>query len=188
VGFLPAINFQRVRNRNSFWLAWLIDICAKHADNRQAIFEQGADGWLDAHFIDHGHLFGGPNGDVTKKFQASRYLDPHIYQALTSIEILYFQGCVHALCGDQLWRAAAALPEDWKTTSATDGFAKTLDRLETSDLVENVFSTMLDSVQRYRELESSRFEGGSLPPGPIVHPEMRGAERELRQVDYPACA
>jgi hypothetical protein len=186
VEFLPAINFKRVRNRNSFWLAWLIDICAQHADNRQAIFEQGAGGWLDAHFIDHGHLFGGPNGDLKKNFRASRYLDPRIYPALTSIQILHFQRCVRALCGDQLWRAAAALPEDWKTTSATDGFAQFLNRLETSGLVESVFDTMLDSVQRYRELESSRFEGGNIPPCPIPRSGIQGVKREQRQVDFPA--
>ena len=57
---LPGSSFKLVRIRVSFWLAWLIDVCADHVDNRQAIFVEYAGGWLDAHFIDHGHLFGGP--------------------------------------------------------------------------------------------------------------------------------
>src|SRR5208337_4281241 len=38
IEFLPRSSFRRVRNRTSFWLAWLIDVCAEHTDNRQAIF------------------------------------------------------------------------------------------------------------------------------------------------------
>ena len=31
--------------------------------------EPGADGWLDAPFIDPGQLWGGPNGDLTNNFR-----------------------------------------------------------------------------------------------------------------------
>lgn len=44
---LPGSMYKRVRNQSSFWLAWLIDVCAEHVDNRQAIFVKGADGLLD---------------------------------------------------------------------------------------------------------------------------------------------
>jgi hypothetical protein len=35
---LPGSHFARVANRHAFGLAWLIDICAQHSDNRQALF------------------------------------------------------------------------------------------------------------------------------------------------------
>ena len=37
---LPSTSFKRVRNLKNFWLAWMIDICAHHADNRQALFHE----------------------------------------------------------------------------------------------------------------------------------------------------
>jgi len=39
---LPGNSFKRVQNHQSFWQAWMIDICAGHVDNRQAIFLEGA--------------------------------------------------------------------------------------------------------------------------------------------------
>ena len=32
---LPGNSFRRVRNLQDFWLAWMIDICAGHTDNRR---------------------------------------------------------------------------------------------------------------------------------------------------------
>src|SRR5438270_12725672 len=37
---LPGNSFNHVQNRGDFWLAWLLDICARHADNRQALFQR----------------------------------------------------------------------------------------------------------------------------------------------------
>ena len=185
---LPATSFQRVRNRSGFWLAWLIDILAAHADNRQAVFEQDADGWLDAYFIDHGHLFGGPNADLKKNFQVSRYLDPRIYQNVSSLELLSFQKIVHDLEADQLWRVTESLPDDWKSASATDGFAQFLDRLGTSSLVQNVLDSMLDCLQRMTALESRNFQSGRKPPCPVLRTGVQEAEFEQVRVNYPACA
>jgi hypothetical protein len=88
---LPGTSFERVRDRKNFWLAWLIDICAEHVDNRQAVFVEDSDGSLDPSFFDMGHLFGGPKADQAKHFRASRYLDPRIYPEVTSEVLLGFQ-------------------------------------------------------------------------------------------------
>ena len=91
---LPGSSFSRVRNHQSFWLAWLIDICANHVDNRQAVFQQDGEGWLNAFFVDHGHLFGGPNGEMRRRFEASRYLDSRIYRNVSSTQLVDFhRGC-----------------------------------------------------------------------------------------------
>lgn len=185
---LPVASFQRVRNRNSFWLAWLIDICAAHADNRQAVFVQDVDSWLDAFFIDHGHLFGGPNADLKKNFQISGYLDPRMYQSVSSFELLSFQKIVLNMDADRLWQKAETLPFDWKTASAADGFAQFLNRLATSSLVQSVLDTVLDCVQRTNARESPDFESGRNPGGPILRAGLQGAESEQGPVSYPACA
>lgn len=145
---LPGTSLNRVRNRDDFWLAWLIDICACHVDNRQAIFLNDGAIWLNAFFIDHGHLFGGPNGDLRRHFIGSRYLDPRIYQSVTSQQIRNFQKIVLGLDAEQLWRRIQTLPDDWKTSSAVDGFVQCLNRLSTSKLVRYILDSMIDAVQK----------------------------------------
>jgi hypothetical protein len=141
---LSGTDYKRVRNYENFWLAWLIDICAEHVDNRQAVFLDDGTGWLDAFFVDMGHLFGGPNGEQRRHFQASRYLDPRIYKSVTSAQIEKFLNVVQRLDVDRLWRQVHVLPDDWKTESALNSFAQCLNRLSTGNLLENILETIVD--------------------------------------------
>ena len=145
---LPGTSFKRVRNYKSFWLAWLIDICAGHTDNRQAIFLEDGAGRLDASFVDQGHLFGGPKGERRRHFLASRYLDLRIYQSLSSQQLLNIQKIVRCLNVDQLWQRVQALPDDWKTASAITCFAECLGRLSNARLLQNTLDAMVDAQQR----------------------------------------
>jgi len=150
---LPGTSIKRIRNLEGFWLAWLIDICAHHADTRQAIFQEDANGGLNAFFVDHGHLFGGPKGDQHPHFLASRYLDPRIYQSVSSRCLLNFQRILGSSDVDQLWQTVHELPQDWRTESALKGFGEFLGRLSNSALVRNVLDTMVDSHQRTSNFE-----------------------------------
>jgi hypothetical protein len=139
-----------------FWLAWLIDICAGHADNRQALFLEDGAGWLDAFFVDYGHFFGGPKGELRPHFLASRYLDPRIYQGVSSHQLLSFQKVMQCLDVEQLWRRIQTLPADWKTESALNGFTQCLCRLSTSTLLQNILDTMVDAIQKANESENGK--------------------------------
>ena len=165
---LPGTSFKRVRNRESFWLAWMIDICANHVDNRQAIFVEDAEGWLEAHFVDHGHLFGGPKGEQRLYFQASRYLDPRIYQCISLLQRRYFQTIAGSIDVDQLWQRIHALPRDWKTATALKSFAECLDRLLNAKLLQNILDTMADALQRTGEFERNQHQDGRKPPGEVL--------------------
>lgn len=145
---LPQQFFSRVRNRNSFWLAWLIDICADHIDNRQALFLEDVDGSIEALFVDHGHLFGGPKGGQQTHFQASRYLDPRIYQGVSSDYVLRLKEVVASLDTDHLWRWVQNLPDEWRTPSAIEGLGKCLTRLSTGHFLDCVLDTIADSGPR----------------------------------------
>src|SRR5208337_2570535 len=125
-----------------FWLAWLIDICAQHADNRQAVFQQDEAGGIHARFVDHGHLFGGPKGGTRPHFLASRYLDPRIYQRVSSHHLLEIQKVAQRVDAEWLWERVEALPDEWKTASALKGFAECLNRLSQPGLVQNILDTM----------------------------------------------
>jgi len=145
---LPGCSFKRISNSGSFWLAWLIDICARHADNRQALFLEDGNRRIEAFFVDHGHLFGGPKGEQRLHFMASRYLDSRVYQDASPQCQLNLLKVVGSLDVDGLWRRVQGLPDDWKTESAIEGFKQCLDRLSNYELLRNIVGTMVDANQR----------------------------------------
>jgi hypothetical protein len=150
---LPGGSFKRVNNHSAFWLAWLVDICAGHVDNRQAIFTEDQAGWLNAVFLDHGHMFGGPQGDEQRHFLASRYLDPRVYQEIPLQPLEGFRKTVQCLDVDKLWNDIQALPEDWKTASALAAMTQCLNRLSDPSLLRNIMDTMVDAQYQVQQRE-----------------------------------
>jgi hypothetical protein len=163
---LPGANFKRVRNLKSFWLAWMIDICAYHSDNRQALFLEDGNVWLKAFFVDHGHLFGGPKGEQQPRFLASRYLNPRIYQRVSSQHLLRLQKIAGSLDVDQLWKRIQSLPQIWRTESALCAFSQCLGRLSNAALLRNVLDTMVDAYQRTHECKDD--QSGRELPGAVL--------------------
>ncbi len=144
---LPGNSFRRISNREDFWLAWLIDICAGHSDNRQAIFLEDERGQNRAYFVDHGHMFCGPRGLDRPHFIASRHLDQRIYFDVSSQYLLAIRGVARGLNPDLLLGRMRTLPEEWKFSSAVDEFAKCLNRVSNASLVENIIETMVSDLR-----------------------------------------
>ncbi len=178
---LPGTSFKRVRNHQDFWLAWLIDICAGHADNRQAIFRETAQNGLSAFFFDNGHLFGGPNGDMESHFMASRYLDSRMYQNVSSQYLQDLAKASAALDVDELWKCARALPEQWKASSALNIFEQCLQRISTPILVQGIIETMVDADERNKGYESGEYQVGRKRRVSVLFPGIQatGLERRL---------
>jgi hypothetical protein len=189
---LPGTSFKRVRNHRNFWLAWLVDICAQHTDNRQAIFQEDAEGQFNAIFFDHGHFFGGPKGEQRLNFQASRYLDPRIYQDVFSMNHVGFKTGSAALDVDKLWQRGQTLPETWKTASALDGFAQCLHRLADATLLQNILDTMVDAHQRTNGYGRKQPQSERYPAVAVLRPGVQAARTGRRSVaqclPHPACA
>jgi len=145
---LPGSAFRHILNRDSFWLAWLVDACADHVDNRQAIFKEDTSGGLHAFFVDHGHLFGGPNGQHRLPIIASRYLDPRIYPATCQQQIANLHETLRSIRADELWRRLQTLPDDWKTASAISGFTRCLQSLSDSCHRQALLDRMCFDIER----------------------------------------
>lgn len=160
---LPGNSFKRVGNHSSFWLAWLIDVCANHADNRQAIFRPTPSGILEAYFVDFGHLFGGPKGELQLSFRASRYLDARIYASVSSQYLTKIHSIARCLDAERLWQWTNTLPDQWKTATAIQGFAQCLERLASTSRREEILDAMLHSIEQGKEREQYRQEGRELP-------------------------
>jgi len=178
---LGGTSFQRVRNRSSFWMAWLIDVCAEHVDNRQALFLEEADGWLNAFFVDQGHFFGGPKADQQCDFRASRYLDARIYGRVTSEQMAHFLGVARSLDADKIWKRAQALPDEWKTESGLRSFANCLSKLSNSDLLLNIADTLVDTIDRSSTRERIQMFGDRTTPVAILRPGIQATGRGPRR-------
>ena len=172
---LPRSGFKRIRNQASFWLAWLIDICAEHVDNRQAIFEEDAGGWLEAYFVDFGHFFGGPKADLKRYFGASRYLDERIYGTVSPEILLSFQPALGGLDVDRLWKRIEAIPADWSHAPARESFERSLQRLTMPFLVQYVVDSIIDDLERRTQTESEALGREWKPTSEVLHLGVQGA-------------
>lgn len=148
---LPRGRFSRIRERSVFWLAWLVDICCMHADNRQAVFQLESDGTLSASFVDMGHLFGGPKGNLQPHYLASRYLDPDIYADVTSKEVTGILQVVRMLDTVEFRNRLKAIPDEWQETSITRRIEQSLSRLSNMATTLEIFEAMLGKRQVSRE-------------------------------------
>lgn len=140
---LSSEHFGRIRNRMDFWKVRVLDILCQHADNRQALFIEDEDRSLDAYFIDHGHLFGGPLGAVDPLAAASRYLDKRIYPLLTSAHWDEIAGSLAEVKAGELMRVVSTLPAEWVTSSAMMGLQRFLDRVTDQSLLRRLRDTFL---------------------------------------------
>ena len=142
---LPAAYFEKIQNRADFWLAWLVDACAGHVRNREALFHAMDDGMLTALFIDHGHMFGGPEGDENLCIAASRYLDLRIYEGHAGRLPINLGVFAKKLKAERIWNRALALPDEWKFGPALSRLADYLNRLSSHRYVEQISNEMMVS-------------------------------------------
>ena len=116
---LPGSWFTRIQDRSSFLGALVADVWSEHVDSRQALFLQdNGERFLSAVYIDHGHMFGGPDGAQVARLRACFYLDMRIYSGLGLVDGIGYwteriKGCGETIIAD----AVSAVPEEWMSTS-----------------------------------------------------------------------
>lgn len=145
---LPRANFGRIRNRDSFWLAWLVDLCCEHTDTRQAVFVEGRNGRLDPWFVDMGHLFGGPDGSrKARGVLRCRYPDQRIYPEMLPTTSSEYLTTIGSLDMDALWTTTRKLPADWTSAKALRAFFRGLETLSNANLVRNLLEVLADTQE-----------------------------------------
>ena len=144
---IPGSYIDRVKNLNDFWLAWLLDVCADHADNRQVVFREEDRAELKGIFIDHGHMFGGPGkaGAVGPPVRTSRHLEGRLYPKITKEDIPALSSIVGRLDLELLFERIQAMPDEWKTELGLRNLARCFDRLSNSCLVRDRLGAVMDS-------------------------------------------
>lgn len=166
-GTLPCSAAHRVANRMSFWLAWLIDVCANHVDNRQAIFKEELDGLIVAYFIDHGHMFGGPDGRHRLPRCASHYIDPRMYPDLTRDDVQRILAFVRSIKLHRIWKQIDRVPDEWKTATTIDAFGQCLEMLSDPMELVTILEELVGWVERCtgRDLGLARSPKAPYPDG-----------------------
>jgi hypothetical protein len=78
--YIRRSSLNAITNRSAFLGMYIMDVWANHQDNRQAILVGNpVDRTLKAFFIDHGHMFGGPNGLFQERAGVACHLELSIY-------------------------------------------------------------------------------------------------------------
>jgi hypothetical protein len=170
---LPQSSHARITDRSNFWLAWLVDIYANHADNRQALFSEGDNGDLTTTFFDFGHMFGGPEGGDQPAPPASRYLDWRIYPDLSADRIDALASAVRNLNSDRLWLKVQDLPDEWKSVSALRAFNNALHCLCSRLIMQDILEAIVDDISVKKTRGEQQRIHAARPPHTVLHAGVR---------------
>ena len=81
--YISRSRVAAIQNRSAFLGMNVLDVWASHQDHRQAIFRASDDGrGLNACFVDHGHMFGGPSWNFSTHRGVTYHLEPSLYSGL----------------------------------------------------------------------------------------------------------
>lgn len=81
--YISPSRVNNIANRQDFLGMYILDVWANHQDNRQAVFCRSSDGTQKAFFIDHGHMFGGPEWQLQDRRPGiALHLEKNIYTDL----------------------------------------------------------------------------------------------------------
>ncbi|MDR3724003.1 MAG: hypothetical protein P4K83_05890 [Terracidiphilus sp.] len=183
---LSHSSFSHVTNRQDFWLAWMIDICAMHTDNRQALFSMSDTGNLSAAFIDHGNMFGKSSVTLQAALIASRYLDSRIYPTVPYSYLLSIQSVLRGLDADHLWHKVQNLPNEWKTSSALTAFENCLQRLSDVKFLQSTIDLLSGFNARVTEDDFRQPATGKQKPHRVLRTGV-SCDRGERECSEDAC-
>jgi hypothetical protein len=108
---------ERIENPQFFAGMLLLDVWTENVDRRQALFiERSGSRALKVIFLDHGHMFRGPNGDKgLKSARSCLYYHRHIYaRALKTGNIQSWLSRIEALNERILQPMIERIPLEWR--------------------------------------------------------------------------
>jgi len=113
--FLPSSFCRRIANAADFLGIYIFDVWANHHDHRQAVYScRSEDPAIDAHFIDNGHLFGGPYWSTDEKYGAAMCLDQSLYTTPWHENVINeWISRFEILIPQNLYRVVKRIPKDW---------------------------------------------------------------------------
>jgi hypothetical protein len=87
--YISPSRVNAIANRDAFLGMYILDVWANHQDNRQAVLlGRSDDDGQEAFFIDHGHMFGGPDWNFRERPGAALHLESSVYCELWHDEVV----------------------------------------------------------------------------------------------------
>jgi hypothetical protein len=87
--YISPSRINSIANRDAFLGMYILDVWANQQDNRQAVLlRRSDDNVQEAFFIDHGHMFGGPDWNFRERPGAALHLESSVYSELWHDEIV----------------------------------------------------------------------------------------------------
>ncbi len=160
--FLPSSFCNRIVNREDFLGIYIFDVWANHRDHRQAVFStRQTNRAINAHFIDNGHLFGGPHWDFRDKPGAAMCLDRNLYTTTwQESDVDAWISRFETSIPQSLSRVTQQVPQDWYNGNIDELISCLLFR--SSDL-SNLFQLEVEHNQRIKILPRTGSGNASMP-------------------------
>jgi hypothetical protein len=131
--YISPSRVNMITNREAFLGMYLLDVWANHQDNRQAIFRRNSTNELEVCFIDHGHMFGGPEWN----FQGNQgnpgsalHLELAVYTDLWHDEqVAFWISRFQTMIPELLPSVVAPLASEWYSGNLSELLSSLTDRL-----------------------------------------------------------
>jgi hypothetical protein len=102
--YISPSRINTISNREAFLGMYLLDVWANHQDSRQAIFKGSSGITKEVKFIDHGHMFGGPEWNFRDDYCSPLHSELAVYTDLwqddeVALWIAKFQSVIPGVLG-----------------------------------------------------------------------------------------
>jgi hypothetical protein len=132
IEYISPSRVGMITNREAFLGMYLLDVWANHQDNRQAIFRRSSTNELEVCFIDHGHMFGGPEWNFQGKgnLGSALHLEMAVYTDLWQDEqVGFWISRFQTIIPEVLPSLAAPMASEWYSGNLSELLSSLTDRL-----------------------------------------------------------
>jgi hypothetical protein len=129
--YISPSRISTITNRDSFLGMYLLDVWANHQDSRQAILlRKSNDCTQKAYFIDHGHMFGGPEWNFQERPGSALHLETTVYSDLwVDEQIASWISRFQTVIPEVLSTVAPCIPSQWYNGNLGELIRRLADRL-----------------------------------------------------------
>jgi hypothetical protein len=128
--YISPSRVSMITNREAFLGMYLLDVWANHQDNRQAIFRRSSTNAQEVCFIDHGHMFGGPEWNFKENPASALHLERAVYSDLWQDEqVTFWISRFQTIIPGVLTSIVPSMADEWYTGDLNELHRRLADRL-----------------------------------------------------------
>jgi hypothetical protein len=158
--YISPSKINAIANRDSFLGMYILDVWANHQDDRQAVLLRRSDcATQDVFFIDHGHMFGGPDWTFRERPGEALHLETSVYSELWDDEIVSsWIAHFRTVLPEVLSWASSILPPGWYNGDLRGLVGELIHRLTNlTELVEKDATKCRQFVHKNSENDALRL-------------------------------